>query len=235
MRPPLVSLATHAICLDFDGTLVDIAATPDGIEVPETLAPLLNHLLAETDGATALISGRDVAALRRHLPEYKGPIIGSHGGERSDAPGRIDTSGLPDARAVIAEVHALAAGLRVEEKPHGAVLHYRAEPDRADEAETTARAIAARFPGFTLQRAKMAWEIHPEGISKDRALATLFESPPFQGRLPLFAGDDTTDEPALAHVAQKGGIAIRIGGGDSAAPYHLETPSDMLSWLASLS
>ncbi|MEO0912568.1 MAG: trehalose-phosphatase [Pseudomonadota bacterium] len=235
MHPPRISPATHAICLDFDGTLVDIASAPDAIKIPATLPRLLATLHKATNGALALISGRNVADLRHHLPTFPGTIIGSHGAERSDGPDApITTPNLPDASAPITEIHARAAGLRVEEKPHGAVLHYRAEPHRAEEAHATMAEIAANHPGFTLQQAKMAWELHPKGISKDRALKTLFEAPPFQHRTPIFAGDDTTDEPALALTAQMGGIAIRIGGGASHAPFHLATPTAMLAWLAKL-
>ncbi len=235
MHPPEASLQTHAICLDFDGTLVEIAPEPDAITLPAGLPALLEHLHTATSGATALISGRNVANLRRHLPSFPGTIIGSHGAERSDGPdARIAHPDLPDATSLIREIKAQAAGLRVEEKPHGAVLHFRADRGRANEAKAIMEKIAASHPGFALHPSKMAWELHPEGISKDRALKTLLQAPPFEGRTPVFAGDDTTDEPALALTAQLGGIAIRVGGGKSAAPFHLPGPADMLHWLETL-
>src|ERR1039457_5249480 len=57
------SLAGHALYLDIDGTLLDLAPTPEAVEVPEWMVPLLQRLAAKLDGAVAFVSGRPIAAI----------------------------------------------------------------------------------------------------------------------------------------------------------------------------
>ena len=92
--------------------------------------------------------------------------------------------------------------------------------------------LTARYDGFTIQPAKMAVEIRPEGFSKDGALAILSDLVQFGGRNPVYAGDDTTDEPALAWAEAHGGFGIKVGDGESVARYHLDEPMDVRAWLA---
>jgi trehalose 6-phosphate phosphatase len=58
--------------------------------------------------------------------------------------------------------------------------------------------------------------------------------PPFRGRLPVFLGDDTTDEAGFAEVNRRGGVSIRVGApsGDSAALFDLPSVRAALDWLA---
>ncbi|MEJ0068344.1 MAG: trehalose-phosphatase [Pseudomonadota bacterium] len=59
--------ADAAVFLDFDGTLVEIASTPDQVTVPASLVPLLRSLTDRFSRAVALVSGRPVADLDRRL------------------------------------------------------------------------------------------------------------------------------------------------------------------------
>ncbi|QDL94459.1 trehalose-phosphatase (plasmid) [Paroceanicella profunda] len=235
--PPVPDLSRHALFLDFDGTLVDIAPRPDDIRIPEILPGLLTALDAAAGGAIALVSGRRLADLRGFLPEFRGVIVGSHGSETwpedaAPAPGLRQ----PDAGPVRAALRALAAtraAYLFEEKPAGAVIHFRADPALDAEARAAAEAVVAAHPGFALQRAKMAYEIHPAGVSKDRAVARLMDRAPFRGRVPVFAGDDTTDEPALGWVRAREGISVHVGDRpDTAAAWRLDSPAALRDWLA---
>lgn len=225
-----------ALFLDFDGTLVNIAPTPDAIEVPSALTPQLQRLHRGLDGALALVSGRAVDDLRRHLPEFPGVILGSHGAERA-APGQAPeaTATAPDPVALIAEAHAFAAahdGVLVEPKPHGVVLHYRAAPKHETAAKTFLDDLAATHPGLALQPAKMAFELRPEGADKGRAVTDLLRAPPFHGRRPIYAGDDVTDEAAIAAVQAKGGLGIKVGEGNSGASHRADSVETFAIWLA---
>ncbi|WP_118135037.1 trehalose-phosphatase [Oceanicella sp. SM1341] len=234
--PPVLSPAGQAIFLDFDGTLVEIAERPDAIEVPGTLPTLLAALGEAAGGALALVSGRRLADLQGFLPGHRGVIVGSHGSEIWPPEIAGEASAFPDAAPVRAALHALAetrAAYLCEDKPAGAVIHYRADPGLAEEARAAAEAVVAAHPGFALQQAKMAWEIHPAGVSKDRAVAALMERPPFRGRVPVFAGDDVTDEPALAWVRARGGISVHVGTvAETAAEWRVDSPAALLGWLA---
>src|SRR3546814_5187162 len=70
LPPPLSDWTVRqpvALFLDFDGTLVDIAETPDAILVPDDLARRLEGLAARIDGRLALITGRSLVDIGGHL------------------------------------------------------------------------------------------------------------------------------------------------------------------------
>ena len=113
-----------ALFLDFDGTLVEIAETPDSIMVPDDLARRLESLAARIDGRLALITGRSLADIGGHLGRGAIRIVGSHGAEHGDA-GDPAHSLSRDATAAIAALAAQWTGLLVETKPHGIAIHYR--------------------------------------------------------------------------------------------------------------
>ena len=225
-----------ALFLDFDGCLVEIAPRPDAVVVTQALRDRLAALTRRQGGALALISGRDVADLRGHLGGFEGIIAGSHGSELSLSPGRIAL--LHGAAFDVAALHAAAhdragphPGLLVEEKPHGVALHYRDAPDLRGYVEAVMDDLARAHPQLMLQPAKMALELRPAGVGKDSAMAHLMGLPPFAGRIPVFAGDDTTDEPAMAEAQSRGGFAIKIGDGPTAAAHRLPDPAALAAWL----
>lgn len=236
MTPPPDLPPDAALFLDFDGCLVEIAARPDRITVPAALHGRLARLHARQGGAVALVSGRDVADLRRYLPDFPGVIAGSHGAELSLDGRNIEaTHESPlDAPALHRAARALADGwpaILIEEKPHGVALHYRADPALAGLVEGIAARLLGAHPGLVLQPAKMAVELRPAGVGKDRALARLMGLPAFAGRLPVYAGDDLTDEPAMAEAQARGGIGIKIGEGETRARHRLSDPAALAAWL----
>ncbi len=218
-----------ALFLDFDGTLVDLAAAPGAIEVPKDLVGLLARLDRATAGGLVLISGRSVADIAGWLPGYTGPIVGGHGAEERVA-GVIAETVAVDPLTVEELVRAATgfasgrAGILVEPKPTGVVLHYRAVPECAAEVGAMIDGLADRFTRMTRHDAKMAVELRPDGVAKDVSLAR-WMCDQFAGRVPVMFGDDATDEPALAWVAGAGGVAVKVGEGPTVAPCRLPDPA----------
>lgn len=229
------------LLLDFDGTLVNIADTPDGIDVPERVPALLRRAMERLDGRVALVSGRSVGSLENFLPTFEGTLIGTHGAEmRHD--GVHETIATFD-REMVARLIRLAddfAALRpeflVEHKPSGVVLHYRRAEEHGALALRFMESLAMAADGFRLQPALMAYELKPDGVGKDIALERLLGLPAYEDTVPIFAGDDLTDEPALQLVSDRSGVAIKIGTAETVAPARLHDPSALLDlledWLA---
>jgi trehalose 6-phosphate phosphatase len=71
--------------------------------------------------------------------------------------------------------------------------------------------------GFTEVAGKMVIEARPKSISKGAALRAYMREEPFAGRVPVFIGDDTTDEDAFIAAQELGGIGIKRGHGETAA------------------
>jgi trehalose 6-phosphate phosphatase len=233
--PPHSILDGAALFLDFDGTLVELAEAPDAISVSPELAPLLGRLSDRLRGRVALVSGRSIAGLERHLHCSGLAVSGSHGLELRLRDGsHIPLAARHDLTAARERVHQLAAeapGLLVEDKPFSVALHYRQAPqEQARVAE--AMAELARGTGLALQQGKMVVEIRPPGADKGDAVRAFMAEPDFAGARPLFVGDDLTDEDGFAAAAAMGGAGILVGPArDTAAHWRLPDVPSAIRWL----
>ncbi len=108
-------------------------------------------------------------------------------------------------------VAAAHPGVLLEQKQRGFVLHYRAVPAQGDAMRAAAeRLIADVADRFQLRPALMAWEVRPRGADKGSAVRALAASAPFQGRKPIFIGDDVTDEDGMAVARELGGAGLQV-------------------------
>ncbi|TKC83807.1 trehalose-phosphatase [Trinickia terrae] len=238
--PAFLSFQETAFFFDFDGTLVELAPTPDGIHVPPTVAELLADLRRLTNGAVAILSGRGIDSIDSFLGMPDLPIAGLHGAERRDANGDTQRVGFNDERLlymerVLEEVVQQNPGMLLEIKGAALALHYRNAPERESVArEATQRLVADYAGSYVLQPGKMVYEIKPKDVDKGRALRAFLDEPPFAGRTPLFAGDDLTDEKAFAVVNERGGVSIKVGAGDTSARARAESVGALYEWLSSI-
>lgn len=235
LPPPPDLLDGAALFLDFDGTLVELAETPGAIRVPKSLGPLLGRLCTRLDGRLAIVSGRSLGDLRRHLPLAGIAFSGSHGLELQWADGtHLPLSvplGLDEVREKVAAFAAGAKGLLVEEKPAGIALHYRLAPEHGDRAEAFVAALA-KERGFSIQRGAMVIELRPEGATKGDAVRAFMTEPDFAGARPVFVGDDLTDEHAFAAAAALDGAGVLVGAErETAASYRLDSVGAVAAWL----
>lgn len=235
--PPAPSV-DWAYFLDVDGTLIDLADTPDAVHVDAALLELIARLHRASGGAVALVSGRALADLQQHLGKLRLPLAGQHGLERRDAAGRRWVQAAPPAaksaiKAALAPVLARHPGLLLEDKGLTLALHYRRSPHLAAYAlRLMAGLAAAAGAGLELQRGKCVAEIKPAGIDKGTALTDYLAQPPFKGRRPVFIGDDRNDEHGFAAVNKLKGISIKVGKGASCARFRLRDVAAVRRWLA---
>lgn len=230
---PAIS-AEHALFLDFDGTLVDIAQTPDGVVLPTGLVQTLAGLHEALGGALGIITGRPLDQVDHYLAPLVLAVAGEHGAVRRAADGVLSNAPVPDLMRAIAAMDDFSrqhSGLMVERKGHGLALHYRAAPDLGPACLELANTLAAQQPGLVVLHGKAVVELKSAEVDKGRALAALMQSAPFAGRRPLFVGDDTTDEAAIAVAQQLGGTGIKVGEGASAAQARLASPQAVLAYL----
>lgn len=229
-----------ALFLDVDGTLLEIAATPDAVVVPDSLKRMLNTLSARLDGALALVSGRSIRTLDALFSPYRFAAAGIHGCERREANGcilrpEIDADRFAATRAALSQWAARHPGTLLEDKGYALGLHYRQAPSFENAALDAVLEVLPRLPTHELQRGKFVFELRPAGYSKGQAIDAFMHEAPFRGRRPVFIGDDVTDEAGFAVVNALEGVSIRVGHGvETAARDHLDTVDEVVDWLGSL-
>lgn len=230
-----------ALFLDVDGTLLDIAPTPDGVVVPEGLVDTLNALHVVLKGAVALVSGRRRAELRALFRGSAVIIVAEHGAAASvPLPAIDDARGGRVPPALVSALRRFAAhhpDTLLELKGHGAALHVRRAPSAAAAARRLADTLAETYRDrVRLLHGKAVFEFVAAGVSKGRAIEALLRVPEFRGCLPYVIGDDVTDEDGFAVANRLGGVSLRVGPSDlrmaaSAARYTITGPRQLRKWL----
>ncbi|MBL0421150.1 trehalose-phosphatase [Ramlibacter sp. AW1] len=213
-----------ALFLDFDGTLVDIAPTPDAVVVPPGLIDALGELHERLGGALAVISGRPIEQIDAFLHPLRLPAAGVHGVERRRSDGGVEVvdAAVPDrVRQAAEELAARHAGLQLEIKRGSIALHYRGAPELEALCVAAMQAAVDASPGLILLRGKMVAEAKPADASKGRAIEAFLGEAPFRDRRPVFIGDDVTDEVGFSAVQRSGGLGIKVGEGASVARHRL--------------
>ena len=235
-------LSAIALFLDVDGTLLEIAARPQAVSVPDDLRQRLRALFLASGGAVALVSGRAITDLDALFAPLRLPSAGLHGFEHRGASGAYRRRPLPSAAALESARGAMLhltrqhAGLHMEDKRFALALHYRDAPQLEDIVVAAMREVAARVGDeLELQRGKMVVELRPAGATKAEAVAAFLQEAPFAGRLPVFIGDDLTDEPAFELVNARGGLSAVVNAArPSAARSRFADVTAVRDWLAQL-
>lgn len=235
------SILGKALFLDVDGTLIDIAPTPESVHVPADLAGVLGTIANTVDGAVAVVSGRSIENIDQLLRPARLAAAGLHGSEFRAPGGHIETlpppPALESARPQLVELARRLPGVHIEDKGPAIAVHFRAVPEAAEAVEQQVSAIASESDGsLAAQKGKMVFELKPAIAGKGHAVERFMTLPEFAERMPIAIGDDFTDEDMFRIVNSLGGLSVRVGENDrpTAAQFHVESPAALRSWLASL-
>jgi len=234
-EPPLPDRGS-ALFFDFDGTLTDIAEHPDAVVVMPGVTQRLATLARVLGGAVAVVSGRPVAEIDHWLQPLRLPVAGVHGAERRGPDGFLRRIAMPDltpARLLVEELVRRHPALWLEVKPGALALHYRQADALEDECLATMTEALRRVEGLALLCGKKVVELKPRRASKGQAVRAFLDERPFRSRRPWVFGDDVTDEVAFETVLGLGGMAVKVGAGETLAPYRLPDPAALQDWLES--
>ena len=226
-----------AIFLDVDGTLLEFADDPLAVSVSPALLKVLHGLHTALDGAMALVSGRGLNDLDRLFGQTRWAAAGLHGLQLRHADGSFRRlSVTPEQRE---RMHCVARalmqrfdGVELEDKQQAIALHCRRVPAQFDALLEAATSDAAELDGFELQPGNLVVEFKPIGMDKGRAVLELLNRSPFAGRIPVYLGDDLTDEHAFASTNSRRGMSVRIGSREpTLARFTLPSPASTEAWL----
>jgi trehalose 6-phosphate phosphatase len=219
-----VLTAEHAVFLDIDGTLIDLAARPDAVVVPAGLSDILASVAKRSGGALAILSGRKMADID-HLLGPGLPCAAEHGAVIRDAAGAVTQMVQRPVEydhwcKVLHRYAQIMPGVIIEEKQFSLVVHYRQAPEHEAELGTLVERLIGGSEDAVLLLAHCAYEMKPRGGNKGDALAAFMTQAPFAGKMPVFVGDDVTDEPAIRKAGALGGVGLHVArdfGGSTAA------------------
>lgn len=233
MMPPVSG--NTALFLDIDGTLLDVARTPDRVKVPQDLQTALERLARKLSGAFAFVSGRSLENIDRLFSPFKPAAIGAHGGEIRGADGTVTR--VPPLSIAVRQVFTGLAdnipGLLLEDKTCALALHYRLAPEARPVLISAMQKHARLFEAEKVHilHGKAVIEARPLGVDKGTAVAMLARQRPFAGRVILFGGDDATDLDVFRVLPDLGGHGFSVGRRFPGAAHVFESPRAVRQWL----
>jgi trehalose 6-phosphate phosphatase len=227
-----------ALFLDVDGTLLEIASTPDRVRVPASLRNTLHLSFTRQGGALALMSGRSLAELDELFAPARYPASGKHGLEVRLPSGEVrrpefDPAILDRARRWLGLLQKEHRGLLLEDKGIALAMHFRLAPRLEPEVHGVMCELAEELGGnFIIRPGKCVMQLMPRGFSERSAIELFMQQREFTGRTPVFVGDDPTDEVGFEAVNEMGGHSIRVGNlEETAARYRFGSVSTVTAWL----
>ena len=232
------------VFLDYDGTLSPIVSHPQDALLDSHRREALQRLASRHPAA--VVSGRELTDVRARVGLDQLYYAGNHGFEIAGPPGSgIDWEFGADYADELDDLYQAFAiqlppldGLIIEHKRYSLSVHYRLVTDEGVPAlEQALSGLLAERPRLRLRRGKRVFEIRPAvDWHKGKAVRRLMEVFGDDNALPIFVGDDLTDEDAFEAIRETG-LGILVGCGDrrTAATFHLADTDEvyrLLDYLA---
>jgi trehalose 6-phosphate phosphatase len=237
MLPLLASNA--ALFLDVDGTLIEFVPRPEDARVPPTLIETIGALRGALGGALAVVSGRNLADIDRLFAPLALAAGGQHGAEaRLTARGKAEIFAVTETAlaAVIERLGPFLAAhprIRVERKGLSTAFHYRDAPADAPALRAALeQALGPIADKLSLLDSHLCYDLRASDANKGKVVERLMDVPPFAGGVPVYIGDDWTDEDGFKAALAANGRAIRVGvPRTTLATEMLRDPDALRLWL----
>ncbi|MGC8625494.1 MAG: trehalose-phosphatase [Phycisphaerae bacterium] len=229
--------AVLLIATDYDGTLAPLVSDPDAAQPHRESIVALTELAQMPQTHVAVISGRALADLAKHLKNlHRVHLVGSHGSEfEAGFTTPIAPENLELLKRVEEESHRIAAqtpGSAVERKPAGVAFHYRnAQEEQAKLAVENLLKLMGGDPNIFVRHGKKVVELSVVKTDKGQALQSLRQR--VGATATVFIGDDVTDEDAFA-ILTGPDIGIKVGPGSTSAKYRVPATTDVAHLLAQI-
>ena len=231
--------------LDYDGTLTPIVQRPENALLSDEMREVLDRLASCC--TVAVVSGRELKEVQAMVGLEDLLYAGSHGFDISGPGGLLRThdearGSLPEldaAEEALNERLATVPGARVERKQFAIAVHYREVPEEEVHAvETAVDRVVTERVGLRRKGGKKVFELQPDvDWHKGRAVEWILERLGWTGPdvLPIYIGDDVTDEDAFESLGEKG-VGIRVGPADepTLAGYVLSDTDQVLLFLRTI-
>jgi len=237
-RPPPIDVTAAAVFLDVDGTLAPLEAQPTGVRATPRRTSVLKSVNRALRGRVAAISGRCIQDVDRILGGSMVAVAGLHGLERRGADRKVHyvkpDPAIPYVADWARDLVRDNPGLLFENKHASVAVHYRMRPDLEAQLIAAVRAVGLET-GLQFRPGSMVVELRTPGPHKGDALLAFMTEVPFQGAIPIYVGDDLTDEDGFEAAASVGGVGVLVGSDrPTKARYRIPDVEAVLRWLETL-
>lgn len=236
----IVSKEKHyCLFLDIDGTLADFQIDPEDTFIPQHTLEVIQSIRQRKVPVIA-VTGRSVEVAQRLFSPMVLPIAGTHGLEicldqdmvlQSDVH-TIDFLKLQQQLKMMCLPY---PELLIENKKYSVALHYRQYPQLAEIAQQIMHELRQHYPALKLNQGKYVLELLPKQADKGEAIQTILNHLNMVSVLPIFIGDDLTDETGFIKINKLDGISIKVGQGKTHARFRLENIKKVADFLTSFS
>jgi len=222
-----------ALFLDFDGTLTRHRDDPEKVTLSHAARRALQRLVYHPAIRLIILSGRRQDDLVRRIDVSRVRCVGLHGFADAALPANVRAR-LERAKRKLSRRIAGIPGLWLEDKCETFALHYRcADPASVQEGLARLRRVLAQFGDLRILNGYRVWEVVPLEIPGKGATARRLWRSQRRPVLPVYIGNDETDEPAF--LALREGITVRVGSTcRSSAHYYLRNPDEVRRFLTKL-
>jgi trehalose 6-phosphate phosphatase len=238
----IASATRVSLFLDFDGTISGIVVNPGEAKLDPEIRSILKMLSARWDFDVSIISGRALADVRERAGLSNVIYAGNHGLEIESDTVRFRE---PQAEALRRELRCVLLqlklalsdtdGVEIEDKALTLSMHFRRVSEHLrDWVRNVTHSTVSRSRSFSCREGKMVLEVRPQVTwNKGHAVKWIAREVLPAGSVPIYIGDDVTDEDGFAAIPE--GITIRVGGAtETEAQYLLpDVPAvgQFLTWL----
>lgn len=225
----------YCLFLDIDGTLSPFQINPEHSFIPNTTLEVIKKII-ELNIPVIAVTGRDINTAGKLLYPLEVPIAGLHGLDiclDSNNYIRPDLSQInfKKLKQDIQKSCEKYPELLIEDKKYSIALHYRKNPDLENHAINIMQQISSNYPQLKLNKGKFVIELIPNQADKGRAIETILNHLDLPAVLPIFIGDDLTDESGFTYINQQAGLSIKVGPGETQAKYRLKDIDNVADFL----
>lgn len=225
----------YCLFLDIDGTLAPFQINPEHSFIPQTTLDVIKKI-TKLNIPVIAVTGRDVDTASKLLHPIEVPIAGLHGLDIYFDSGnyiRPDLSNInfKKLKKDIMKSCEKYPELLIEDKGYSIALHYRKNPNLENNTINIMQQINLNYPQLKINRGKFVIELIPNQADKGRAIETILNHLDLSAVLPIFIGDDLTDESGFTYINQQSGLSIKVGPGETQAKYRLKDIDNVADFL----
>ena len=227
--------AAFCLFLDIDGTLSEFHDDPTQSFIPKNTLAIIQQIINSNVPVVA-VTGRSIKVTKQLFKPLSLGVAGLHGLEiELDTQTKLfpdlNNINFEQIRKTLQSFCADYPQLLLEDKTHSFALHYRQQPEFESVAKQFMHQLLIKHPLMKLNDGKCVIEILPQQADKGSAINTILQQLNIADVLPIFIGDDTTDESGFITINKHQGLSIKVGAGKTQAKYRLQDVAAVTNFL----